>query len=136
MTHVAVNKSGTLAACAAGKTTHLFDLAAGETFEAARKVYPPVPAGVVEAIQFFGEQQIVVSFYGGVMLWSSDINESGKQFEYGVSRPQVLPSVDLQVSNAISSCTAVINRACNCQSHWQRVLQWAFDALCAVYFVT
>ncbi len=82
VSHISIDSSGKLALCAAGKTVHLLDLAA-EDKEAARKVYPPVPGGVVECTSFVRSDKLLVSYYGGITLWGTDPAEDGIELEYG-----------------------------------------------------
>lgn len=88
MGHVAVSADGSLTCVAAGKTVHLLDLSVLDQLEERRKIFPDVPAGVVEDLKCVAYGNVAAAFYGGVMLWNTSVDEPGRQLEYGVSAAQ------------------------------------------------
>ncbi|KAI8469457.1 MAG: WD40-repeat-containing domain protein [Monoraphidium minutum] len=92
---VAVSPDGSLAACAAGKTVHLFEPAA-EDIEATRRVFPPVAGGVVTDVRFAGPRRLLAAHYGGVVLYGAEPGEGGLALEHGVNILSVAATPDLR----------------------------------------
>lgn len=51
-----------------------------------RRIFPAVSGGVIEDIKFLGDERLLVAYYGGVTLFSTEAGASGMVLEYGVSR--------------------------------------------------
>lgn len=46
-----------------------------------RRVFPAVPAGVIEDVKFVGSSRLVCAYYGGVVLHSTQPGGFGVQLE-------------------------------------------------------
>ncbi|KIZ01805.1 hypothetical protein MNEG_6156 [Monoraphidium neglectum] len=92
---VAVSPDGALAACAAGKSIHLFEPGA-EDVEATRRVFPPVAGGVVNDLRFLGSGQLLAAFYGGVALFGTDVGVKGLVLEHGANILSASATPDLR----------------------------------------
>lgn len=51
-----------------------------------RRKFPPVSGGVIEDVRFLGDDRLLVGYYGGVSIFSTEPGTSGMMLEYGVSQ--------------------------------------------------
>ncbi|GBF98413.1 hypothetical protein Rsub_10478 [Raphidocelis subcapitata] len=91
---VSCSPDGALAACAAGKTVHLFALRE-EDVEGTRRVFPPSPHGVINDIRFAGRDRIVAASYGGVVLFGIQPGQQGLALEHASNILSVSATPDL-----------------------------------------
>ncbi|KAF6265937.1 WD40-repeat-containing domain protein [Scenedesmus sp. NREL 46B-D3] len=108
VSHVRTNIAGTMAACAAGRTLHVIDVS-GDDFESNRRVFPPVAAGVIEDIKFVGDDTVLVAYYGGVCVFSTEAGASGMVLEYGTNVLAVAatPQLKYVVGGCMDSCVHI-----------------------------
>lgn len=50
-----------------------------------RRKFPAVPGGVVEDVRFLQDDRLLVGYYGGVSIYSTEAGACGMMLEYGVS---------------------------------------------------
>lgn len=109
VTHAACNAAGTLAACAAGRTLHVFELLADD-FEAKRRVFPAVSGGVIEDVKWVGDSnRVLCAYYGGVVMHSADPESYGILLEYptNVMAAAATPSLSYVVGGCMDSCVHI-----------------------------
>lgn len=108
VSHVRTNAAGTLAACAAGRTLHVIDVS-GDDFESNRRVFPPVTGGVIEDVKFVGNSTVLVAYYGGVCVFSTEAGANGMVLEYGTNVLAVAatPKLDYVVGGCMDSCVHI-----------------------------
>eukprot|EP00879_Flechtneria_rotunda_P015874 GHRR01016601.1.p1 GENE.GHRR01016601.1~~GHRR01016601.1.p1 ORF type:complete len:399 (+),score=81.72 GHRR01016601.1:1626-2822(+) len=108
VSHAVCNQSGTLAAFAAGRTLHVIELNSIDC-ETNRRIFPAVPAGVIEDIRFVGENRLLVTYYGGVMLCSSEVGDQNLTLEYGtnVLSADAAPELGFVVAGCMDSCVHI-----------------------------
>eukprot|EP00878_Enallax_costatus_P018098 GHUV01019041.1.p1 GENE.GHUV01019041.1~~GHUV01019041.1.p1 ORF type:complete len:372 (+),score=94.31 GHUV01019041.1:697-1812(+) len=106
--NAACNRSGTLAAVAAGRTLHLFAMD-DDDFEASRRTFPAVSGGVIEAVKFLGDNKVLVAYYGGVSIFSTEEMAPGMMLEYGTNVLSVAatPGLSYVVGGCMDSCVHI-----------------------------
>lgn len=51
-----------------------------------RRKFPPVSGGVIEDVRFLKDDRLIIAYYGGVSILSTEAGAAGMILDYGVSR--------------------------------------------------